>query len=201
MSRERLYRFGSIIPVAVLVLTVSLGGSYTDLLGMDEIFHDFAKGTHWIFHAEFNRAKREVVIRVKRHEKNWTEIEYDIYNPPDPGATASTDEVWYVRDGYVVWAGYDFERVSPYWHVYRLGAKRGDTWRGPFGRGRATHMGTTDIAVPAGRYRDVVHIRLTDEDEKTHDFYYGPGVGLVKWVTESRFGKSVLELKGFIKGR
>lgn len=168
--------------------------------GMDERFYNFKKGTQWTFDSDFNGEKRTVVFTVASHDKDQTRFEYDIYNPPDPGATASVDEIWYVQDGYVVWGDNDLQQITPYWRVYKLGSKKGDTWKGPSEKGDATHMGTTEVTVPAGKYKDVIHIRLTDEDAKVHDFYYAPAVGLVRWETTSSRGKAVLVLRKFIGG-
>ena len=167
---------------------------------MEKRFYDFKEGTEWVFNADFNGTKRIEVFKIINQGITGTSFQCDIYNPPDPGATASTDEIWYVKDGYVVWADYDLERITPYWRVYKLGSKTGDTWKGPSGKGEAIHMGFTEIEVPAGKYKDVVHIRLTDEDNKTHDFYYAPKVGLVKWETTSTRGKAILELRTFKEG-
>lgn len=186
----------------IVILALFLSCSYTDkeALSMEKRFYDFKKGTEWVFNADFNGVKRMVVFKVVKQDSNGTHFEYDIYNPPDPGATASLDEIWYVKDGYVVWADYDLEQVTPYWRVYKLGSNKGDTWKGPSEKGEATHMGTTELAVPAGRYKDVIHIRLTDQDDKMHNFYYAPKVGLVKWETTSSSGKAVLELQTFKEG-
>lgn len=165
---------------------------------MDKRFYDFEKGTQWVFDAEFNGDKRTIVFTVAGRDNNRTHFEYDIYNPPDPGATASMDEIWYVQDGYVIWGDYDLQKVTPWWRVYKLGSRKGDTWKGPSEKGDATHMGKTEVTVPAGKYEDVVHIRLTDEDGKLHNFYYAPKVGLVRWETTSSRGKAVLVLRKFI---
>lgn len=168
---------------------------------MDGRFYSFTPGTQWTFDATFpDGAKRTEVFRVTSHSDNQTEFERDIFNPPDPGATASSDEIWYVQDGYVVWGDNDLQKITPYWRVYKLGSKAGDTWEGPSGRGTATHMGTTEVTVPAGTYRDVIHIRLTDEIANVHDFYYAPTVGLVRWDTSAGSGRSVLVLRKFIHG-
>ncbi len=167
---------------------------------MDDRFYNFKEGTQWIFDADFNGAKRTVVFTVTSRDSNQTSFEYDIYNPPDPGATASVDEIWYVQDGYVVWGDNDLQKITPYWRVYKLGSQKGDTWKGPSQKGDVTHMGTTEVTVPAGKYKDVIHIRLTDEDAKVHDFYYAPTVGLVRWVTTSSRDNATLVLRKFIGG-
>ena len=167
---------------------------------MEKHFYDFEIGTKWVFDAEFNGDKRKAVFTVTCREPGRTTVEYDIFNPPDPGATASMDEVWYLEDGYVVWGGFDDEKADPWWRVFKLGSKQGDVWKGPAGKGQASHLGVADIVVPAGRYPDALHIRLDDEDAKTHDFYYAPRFGLVKWTTRGSNGTAVLQLREFAPG-
>ncbi len=168
---------------------------------MEERFYDFKIGTQWIFNADFNGVLRTVVLKVVGSNNDWTHFEYDIYNPPDPGATASADEIWYIQNEFVIWADYDLEEVTPYWHVYKVGSKQGDTWKGPEGKSEATHMGTSELTVPAGNFKDVIHIRINDEDETMLNFYYAPKVGLVMRETISKEGKTVLELQEFIAGK
>ncbi len=174
--------------IIMIIALLAICGATSKGADMGERFYNFKKGTQWSFDADFNGDKRIAVFTVTNHSDNRTEFEYDIYNPPDPGATATLDEIWYIQDGYVVWGSNDFGNIAPYWFIYKLGSKKGDTWKGPFGKGQATHMGTTQVSVPAGTYKDVIHIRLTDEDAKVHDFYYAPSVGLVRWDTTSSKG-------------
>ena len=168
---------------------------------MEERFYDFKVGTQWVFDAEFNGAKRKAVFTVVSRQPNRAVLEYDIFNPPDPGATASMDEMWYLADGYVMWGGYEEEIANPWWRVFKLGSKQGDVWKGPAGKGEASHLGVAEVVVPAGRYPDALHIHLSDEDGKKHDFYYAPRVGLVKWTTSGGGGTAVLQLRTFTPKR
>lgn len=165
---------------------------------MEERFYDFKVGAKWIFDAVFDGNKRQVNFTVARREPGRTIVEYDIYNPPDPGATASMDQAWYLEDGHVLWG--DAEPTKPWWRVYKVGSRRGDTWQGPNGKGKAEHLGVDEVVVPAGSFPDAVHIRLEDEDAKIHDFYYAPLVGLVKWRTSGLKGAMLLQLKFFSSG-
>ena len=162
--------------------------------------YDFPVGTKWEVDAAFNGDKRTCVFTVASREGTRTAVEYDIFNPPDPGATASMDEVWYLEDGYVLWGSRDDDKTSAWWRVYKLGSKEGDTWDGPAGKGRATHRGFGEVTVPAGSYTDVLHVRLSDEDGKTHDFHYAPQVGLVRWATTGPSGTALLSLRTFTPG-
>lgn len=166
---------------------------------MEERFYDFKVGAKWIFDAVFDGNKREAVFRVTEREPHRAVVEYDIFNPPDPGATASMDEVWYVEDGYVLWGSPD--GGAPWWRVFKVGSKKGDSWPGPDGKGKAENLGIEAVTVPAGTFADAVRIRLEDADAKVHDFHYAPKVGLVKWKTSGLKGASLLQLKFFSSGR
>lgn len=168
---------------------------------MDERFYDFKVGTRWTFDAYLDGAKREVVFTVAAREYGRALVEHDMFNPPDPGATASLDEVWYLEDGYVLWGSMDGAQTTPWWRVFKVGSQEADTWAGPDGKGKAVNLGFTEVVVPAGRFPDALHIRLDDADGKTHDFYYAPVVGLVKWTTSGRRGSANLQLRSFaLKG-
>lgn len=168
---------------------------------MEERFFDFKVGTRWTFDAYFDGAKREAVFTVAARENGRAVVQYDIFNPPDRGATASLDEVWYLEDGYVLWGSQDGDLTTPWWRVFKLGSEEADTWEGPGGKGKAVNLGVKEIVVPAGRFPDALHIRLDDADGKTHDFYYAPVVGLVKWTTSGRGGSSNLQLRSFASKR
>lgn len=165
---------------------------------MDDRFYDFKVGTRWVFDAYFDGAKREARFTVAERQQGRALVEYDIFNPPDPGATASMDKVWYLEDGYVLWGSQDGDRTTPWWRVFKVGSEEADTWDGPGGKGKAVNLGVKEIVVPAGHFPDALHIRLDDADGKTHDFYYAPGVGLVKWTTSGRGGTANLQLRSFV---
>jgi len=164
-------------------------------------FYDFPVGSKWEFDAELNGDKRTCTFTVAKRQPGRTDVEYDIFNPPDPGATASMDEIWFLEDGYVAWGDLKEDRPTTWWRTYKLGSKPGDSWDGPAaGKGLARHLGVEEVVVPAGRFPDAIHIRLTDEDGKTHDFHYASGVGLVKWTTTGKGGTAVLNLRKFVPG-
>lgn len=164
-------------------------------------FYDFPVGSKWEFEAEFNGDARTCTFTVARRQAGRTEVEYDIFNPPDPGATASMDEVWFLEDGYVAWGDLKDDRPVAWWRTFKLGAKPGDAWDGPAaGKGMARYVGVEEVVVPAGRFPDAMHVRLTDEDGKTHDFHYASGTGLVKWTTTGKGGTAVLRLRRFVPG-
>ena len=155
-------------------------------------------GTRWVFEADFANArgpaKRLAEFSVADDEGGKILIKYDIFNPPDPGATASFDHIWHEQDGHVIWASGDQE---PFWRVFKLGSKKGDIWSGPPGVGTVTHLGVEEVTVPAGTF-SAVHVRITKaEDEKTHDFWFAPKEGLLQWDTRSPEGSAHLALRTY----
>ncbi|HEX7897896.1 MAG TPA: hypothetical protein VF950_09060 [Planctomycetota bacterium] len=166
---------------------------------VEQRFFGFKPGSKWTYDFQSSLGRRVAVFTLAKQKPGRTYWEYDLFNPPDPGATASLDEIWYLDGGHVAWSIGDdeFETIKPMWFVYKLGSKKGDSWPGPGGRGNAVHLGFEDVVVPAGRYADVLHIRLTDEDAKTHDFYFAPSAGMVKWSTTGAGTQANLELARF----
>jgi hypothetical protein len=161
-------------------------------------------GTKWDFDAAFANergpAKRRAELRVSERTDR-TFLEYDLFNPPDPGATASLDKVWYLSEGLVVWASNDSGEVTPLWPVFKLGARKGDRWSGPPGLGTVEHLGVEEIVVPAGPF-SAVHIRVSGaEDAKTHDFWFAATEGLVRWSTRGPGGTADLVLRRYERGR
>jgi hypothetical protein len=55
--------------------------------------------------------------------------------------------------------------------------------------------------VPAGTYKDVVHVSLKLSKAMTMDVWLAPKVGPVKWQTEDAGVKTILELKEFTEGK
>lgn len=160
-------------------------------------------GTQWDFDVAFANERGPV---TRRAEFRVTEIsprtafEYDLFNPPDPGATASMDEYWYVEDGFVVWGSGDDGDITPYWRVFKLGSKKGDQWTGPPGEGIVRHLGAERIQVPAGAF-DAVHVRIEKaEDGKTHDFWFTNDEGLIRWSTKGPGGTADFVLRRYQRG-
>ena len=160
-------------------------------------FLAFNAGTTWTYDAEFAGAKRKAVLTVSARETGRLALDYDLFNPPDPGATASMEEAWFLEAGYVVWGEIADGRPKAWWRTFKLGARPGDTWTGPHGKGSGLFVGLEEVVVPAGRFTDVLHTRVVDDDAKTHDFYFAPKDGLVKWETAGPRGASLLQLREF----
>lgn len=172
----------------------------------EDRFYRFLPGSRWVFDSNFDGDKRKAVFTLMEDISNFTHIEFELFNPPDPGSTALLDYAWYVEDGFVVWGSYDSVwdesglEKSPWWRIFKIGAAPGDTWETLPGVGRAKYVGLADVTVPAGIFLDTAHVALTDQDDKVHDFYYADGTGLVRWDTRSSRGNGGYHLREFQSG-
>lgn len=172
----------------------------------EDRFYRFPPGSRWVFDPNFNGDKRKAVFTLMEDIVNFTHIEFELFNPPDPGPTALLDYAWYVEDGFVVWGGYESVwdesglEKSPWWRIFKIGAAPGDTWETLPGVGRAKYVGLADVTVPARIFLDTAHVSLTDQDDKVHDFYYADETGLVRWDTRSSRGNGGYHLREFQAG-
>jgi len=165
---------------------------------MDPLF-SWKKGARWTFGADFSGQKRTAVLTVTGSSGDRTDFEYDLFEPGDPQPTASADEAWYADGDYVVWGSRDADdSLVPYWRVFKRGAEDGAAWPGLLDLEVTAHMGKAEVVVPAGTFKDAIHIRVMGP--KIHDFFFAPGVGLVKWETGTDGGEVVLELREFSAG-
>jgi hypothetical protein len=96
----------------------------------------------------------------------------------------------YVSEGYVVWAEEAEDgTMREYLRIYKLGSKDGDRWTSRMGEEAPEitihRVGTEEITVGAGTYKDAVHLRFempADENGQSlsGDYWLVPNVGLVK---------------------
>lgn len=98
---------------------------------------------------------------------------------------------WFVRDGYLC-LGLGKNGAQKVVPVFTVGSKKGDTWTHL--RCEGEHLGTVELELPAGRFKDVVHSRVKAGRLGTLHFYFVAKVGLVKY----RFGEGAwVELREF----
>jgi hypothetical protein len=173
----------------------SRGGGISDV---GEQLLAFGVGTQWTFAARYSdEAMRLVRLKVVAHNKDRTDFECALFNPPDPGATISSNEAWYLDGDYIVWGERkdSDDSVVPWWRVYKLGSKQGDTWPGVSAKDRTTHMGLAEITVRAGKFKGVLHIRISGDI--LQDLYFAPGIGLIRRETQKGANHAVEELLKF----
>lgn len=103
-------------------------------------------------------------------------------------AGQSKQEVgWGTDNGFYCWGPINDGKWKPVMALFKLGSKAGDTWDG-WTANRAqnmpdvkiTYVADEDLEVPAGKYKNVVHVKAEVKDGPTIHYYFAPEVGLVK---------------------
>lgn len=164
---------------------------------LDE-FYKFPAEKTWTYKRVENASERKVVARVTGETDgklavDWKEHESD-------GSLRSTTAVsWFVAEGILTVEARsksdDGEETVLRFGLLKEGSKKGDTWKVEVGE--FTHQGTSEVAVPAGTYKEALWTQLKMENG-TVDFYLVPKVGLVKIVvTEPGGGDNRFELAEF----
>ena len=171
----------------------------------------FEKGRTWLYNSKthtggkdyFTKYSEEVVevgdtkIRIKSHSET-----------ENGGIVATHDDVseWTVKDGFLLSLG---EGQTDPVRLFQVGAKKGQAWGTRTmleEKGEAKFVGTEEIKVLAGTYKDAIHVEMSASvpgaDGKpvkaiTHCFIV-PKVGLVKleWkMGDASIVKELVELK------
>ncbi|MBI2900567.1 MAG: hypothetical protein HYY17_10300 [Planctomycetes bacterium] len=169
-----------------------------------EQFFKFKKDTAWAYEQTRRGETLKVVMKVVKEEGGKVYVDIEEYGKDDK-VTRTKNMVFYVEDGYLIWTGAGRSKTPPM-RCYKLGSKKGDTWKFDLGTDErkkpavATHLGTEEVAVPAGTYEDVVHtqVAIAEGTSNTVDFYFAPKVGLVKMTAA---GTEKLELKAFAEAK
>lgn len=166
------------------------------LLVQDE-FYKFPPETAWTYKRVQNNEERVITAKVLDEKEgrvrlDWKEARLD-------GTPEENSEVtWLVKDG-ILWAevrAKGEEAVSLALPILKVGSKKDDTWT--TGAGESTRLGTEEVKVPAGAYKDAVHTQLKAEGDTLINFYLVPKVGLVKVTVAPANGDAItFELKEF----
>jgi hypothetical protein len=164
-------------------------------------FYKFAPGTSWTFDRVQNGTKSKVVLEVIRRSDGQVFLSSKKYKPGEKKPSITKSMVWYVEQGYWQWDLIkDGQRIEQL-RALKRGAKKGDTWESPLGNRTlsftVTHKGVTTVSVPAGTYKNAVHINfhLTVVHQTFQmDLYFVPGIGMVKMVEQRKDLKSTMRL-------
>lgn len=114
---------------------------------------------------------------------------------------------WSVVDGMLTWTEVHGGGETNPIRFYKVGSKKGDTWDWTFEGAsvKGTNLGTEEVTVAAGTYKDALHVRCDIKDGETTfsmDLYLAPGVGPVKLSAGAgEKDRNVLELKEFKAGK
>lgn len=159
---------------------------------IDDYFkHD--KATKWEYaQTEKGAVAERVELEIQTVKDGTTtlssrEFEVDAKEPKKSETLA-----WVKKEGFLIWAEVKGGKVISFFKLYKEGSKKGDTWDAKANPDippiQATHKGTEVLTVPAGTYKDAVHIQLEMKIEfggkqqvTTIDVYFAKGVGLLKF--------------------
>lgn len=111
------------------------------------------------------------------------------------------------KDGYFCYGLMKDGAFDPKMRLFKYDAKVGDTWSGwaakEEGQPEVTvkYVGNEEVKVPAGTYKDVIHVQAVVTDGPTLDYYFAAKMGMVK-MTFSVDGEvhRRLEMSAFVDG-
>ncbi|MBI2901339.1 MAG: hypothetical protein HYY17_14235 [Planctomycetes bacterium] len=170
-----------------------------------EQFYKFKTGTLWVYERTEGPRKGKTTFTVTKEEKG--KVYVDSVEEWEGTDEATKDQmVWSIEDGCLVWNQLKDDKTALLFSPYKTGSKKGDTWRFSSqvlsGWWDMTHQGSGEVDVPAGKYKDVVHLQgkpriVDDVSLKQVDFHFAAGVGLLKLEVVTPEGKSSTVLKQF----
>ena len=172
-----------------------------------ESFCRFSKGTTWTYRRAQGGAAFKVVMTVVDEADRKIVVESREYVEEGKEPSLKT-LAWAVEDGYLVWGEYKGGKIQSPLRVYKAGSKKGDTWKSPVGEGKgdleATHMGTVEVKVPAGTYRDAVQVAFrfgADQPKPLMEIVLAPKVGMIRFGGSAGSLMAVMELEEFKEGK
>lgn len=169
-----------------------------------DAYYKFKVGTTWTLQAPASEKSPRITkleLKVVKEEAGRIELESRRYIGGDePNLQIMC---WSVADGMMSWSelreGAERDKAG----LLKVGSKKGDSWEWIMNdkKGKVTNLGTEEVKVPAGTYKDTVHVQCALKDgpaDFSLDLYFAPGAGPVKLVTRlgDQPGQS-LELKEF----
>lgn len=173
---------------AMLMLVVSSALSQ-DKTG--EEYYRLPVGTTWrLIKREGNK---EATLDIKVVEvKDGKVIQESKETRSDGGAPKVESVAWWTEGGFLMWGKERAGRPRLDTLLLKLGSRKGDTWESapapdPKRRGtpgQATHMGIGELTVPAGTYKDALHVRIESPGGIAMDYYLAPKVGVIKMVVK-----------------
>ena len=169
----------------------------------------FKKGTAWCYEHVQGKEKRKAVVTANEASDTALDLQTKITaDGKDEESHVSSLEL---KNGFVEWSGVVWTgRVGDFVHclrLYKAGSKKDDTWdaagKGEEQKWTATHKGVEEVKVPAGTYKDAIHVELkvkSADVTATLDLWLVPGVAMVK-MKRSESEEFTAELKEFTPGK
>ncbi len=165
-----------------------------------EQFYKFPVGTAWkLLEKEGDKEKR-IELKVLKIEEGKVQMESKEFKGEEEPKIETM--VWWAVDGALVWGELKEDKLQPQLRYYKIGSKKGDTWNASAGKdgppdAKATHMGTADVKVTAGEFKDCLHVHI-DMAGRSVNMYWAPKVGLVKMeMSSGGEAKSIIQLTEF----
>lgn len=166
-------------------------------------FYRFPRGTAWTYKQSMGETAFRVVLTVVEESEGRVVVESKEY-PAEGKDPVVKILAWAMEDGYLVWGEVRGGRIHSPLRVYKPGSKKGDTWKSPLTGGRgeleAVHLGTSEVKVPAGTYRDAVRVAFrygTEQERPLMEIALVPGVGMVRFGGTAGPAQSLMELSEF----
>ena len=176
-----------------------LGMLLLALLGQDATanadgYFKFPKGTTWTFDKQEEGDKGSVILVVKEQTEKETVIDSKESKGAEDEETKDETLLWYVENGLLRWAQKGEGETEPMFTIWKIGAKKGDTWTGMGGGAApfkltATHMGETSIETPYKKFDNAIHVKMSMEEamegmNMVINIYLVDGIGVVKFAGE-----------------
>ncbi len=164
---------------------------------VDDLYK-FKVDTTWTYKRLENGVEKKVTARVAAVEEGRVRLEWKTFDKE--GTREETSAVtWSVVEG-ILTAEARTKREGEEDQVLtfgllKAGSKKDDTWTTPLGNW--THLGTVEVAVPAGTWKDAVRSRLKIGDDTKIEFTLVPKVGLVKIEIQNDAGENSFALTEF----
>lgn len=101
---------------------------------------------------------------------------------------------------YYCWGLVEDGKFTATMRMFKYGAKVGDTWSGWVKQAEGApnvtlkYVANEEVVVPAGTYKDVIHIQAVVDGGPTLDYYFAAKVGMIKY-TITHDGKVVKTLE------
>jgi hypothetical protein len=166
-------------------------------------FYKFTKGTVWKYKATTPDSKDDK-LRIETTGEDDGKVTAIFELSGERGKKSVLR--WWVEDGYLFWGEKHGEKLGEIMGLYKVGSKKGDTWKLDAKDGRqgqeGRHEGLEEVKVPAGVYKDAVHIKVKVLPESVAiSFYLVEKVGLVKISFNEGDKLSELLLEEFVPAK
>jgi hypothetical protein len=166
-------------------------------------FYKFAKGSAWTYGMNAGEdAPKGLKMKLSVTGEADGKVSADMTQGSD--GAKETKMLWYVADGIFYWGEKKGDALKEAIGLFKIGSKKGDTWGSPGSdsvqKHTATHLGREEVKVPAGEYKEALHIRLQvaeGGDNIQLEMFLVEKVGIVKMVYMFGDKKMSMDLEEF----